>query len=148
MHRSVSPRFLSMLAVHAMNADEIIIADAVKDIPLSYLGEFARLLFDRIYQEVLGRPKLSAKERNWFEGEVKTFDQNFEKILASNDEQQRETALRAVASALCLSYYHAGGPQILREIKSGLTKAANDARRKGEIKEMRHHPNAADDAAL
>jgi hypothetical protein len=94
-----------------------LIALAINDIPMSYLGQFAKLLFDRIQQEVLGRPKLSAKERNFFEGEVKTFVHNFEKILASNDEQQRETALRAMMSVLAISYCHAGGSQILREIK-------------------------------
>jgi hypothetical protein len=126
--------------MRAMNADEIIIADAVKDIPLSYLGEFARLLFERIYQEVLARPKLSAKERNWFEGEVQTFDEHFKKILANNDKQQQDVALRAVASALCLSFYHAGGPQNLREIigefQNKWTKPAHLGRSRPDIQEI------------
>lgn len=119
---------------------EILIAVESKDIPLSYLGEFARLLLDRICREVLGRAKLSAKERSWFEGEAQTFDDHFKKILAYKDKQQQEVALRAVASALCLSYYHAGGPQILREIKGEFQKEriqpANDARSTEKIREI------------
>jgi hypothetical protein len=120
--------------------NDAFIANEVRDIPSSYLGEFVKLLFDKVHQEVLGRPKLSAKELNFFEAEVQTFDENLKKILANKDKHQREMALRAVMSALCLSYYHAGGPQILREIKGQFqkerTKKANLGRSRPDIQEI------------
>ncbi len=127
-------------------ASNVWISDNVADIPAAALDQFVMALSDRINEEVLKRPRLSQREQDWFEGEFKTFDDHFQKILVNKDKQQKEMALRAVASALCLSYYHAGGPLVAREIeaktrKNG-TKKANEAQENKVIREIirRHKP--------
>lgn len=111
-----------------LNAAEIamrprtFIAQTVKEVPSAYLSGVVEQLFDTIRKEVLARPKLSQKERSWFEGEAKTFDDHLKKILRNKNKRQQFIALRAVASALCLSFYHAGGKQILREMKGDFQK--------------------------
>jgi hypothetical protein len=103
--------------MHAMNADETIIASEVSDIPLPYLGEFVKLLFQHIRQEVLARPKLSKKERQWFEGEAATFAHNFENILASDLYQYevfRQFA-RHCAGLCCRPPFRTQQDSVLRE---------------------------------
>jgi len=114
--------------MHAM-PPRIVIASTVEELPSSHVGRFAKLLFDRLHQEVLARPKLSPRERNWFEGEAKSFDHHFKEILRNKDRRQRDFALRAVASALCLSFYHAGGTQILKEFRHQQIAPATAGRR-------------------
>jgi hypothetical protein len=103
--------------MYAMNVPGEILPSTIGEIPSAYLDDIARTLFHNICGDVLKRKRMSEQERNFFQDEADTFLRNFEKILASNDRPQKETALRAVASALALSYYHGGSPRILREAK-------------------------------
>jgi hypothetical protein len=116
------------------------VTDKVKDIPTTYLDQFPMQMVKSIWRDVLGRPKLSKKERNWFVGEVKTLIKNLRKIRVSNDAQQREAALRAIMSALAIGYYHAGGTQILRELEGAfrqkLIKPANWGRSRPDIDQI------------
>jgi hypothetical protein len=102
-----------------MTVDTAFLVDNSKDIPASYLAQFARLVLQTILKELADAYTLSPKERYWLAQEVRTLRGQIRTIAANKDAHQRESALRAVVSALSINYYHPGGPQILRAIKKG-----------------------------
>jgi hypothetical protein len=92
-------------------ADEIVIASAVDELPSEYVHKYIDLVFDELQQEVLANPRISSSDRTWFERETNNLRLKYKEILAAKNTPLKDAALRAVASALCVSFYYAGGPQ-------------------------------------
>jgi hypothetical protein len=94
-----------------------VVAVTVGELPSDQVGDFINHVVDQLRREVLARPRLSATERAQFEREASNLQVQRAKILRGARDRQKDAAQRAVASALCLSFYHGGGSQILREMK-------------------------------
>ncbi len=103
-------------------------ASAVDEIPSDYVHKYIDLVFDELRQEVLASPRLSSSDRTWFEREANNLQVKCKEILGAKNNRLKDAALRAVASALCLSFYYAVGSQATREFRFVQTEAAREKR--------------------
>jgi hypothetical protein len=115
-------------------ADEIVVASAVDELPSAYVHIYIDLQFDDLQQEVLARPNLSSEERARFEREAKNLQVKYKEILSAKNSPLKDAALRAVASALCLSFYYVGGPQAIRGFRQDQTARAREQKKVGARK--------------
>jgi hypothetical protein len=116
------------MLVDSPMADEIVMASAVDELPSDYVHTYIDLQFDDIQKEVLAKPSLSSYDRAWFEREANNLQAKYKEILAAEDSPLKDAALRAVASALCMSFYYVGGPQARLDLTA---RAREERMRKG-----------------
>jgi hypothetical protein len=109
-------------------ADEIVVASAVDELPSDYVHIYIDLQFEELQREVLARPSLSLSDRAWFEREANNLQAKYKEVLGAENSPLKDAALRAVASALCLSFYYLGGPQAIREFRLDQTARARERR--------------------
>jgi hypothetical protein len=74
-------------------------------------------LFDEICQKIRAKA-LPPNERSLFETYESSFKDNLEIILHSEDELERDAALKIAFAALSLGYYHEGNPTIVKDIEA------------------------------
>jgi hypothetical protein len=110
-------------------ADEIVVASSVVELPSHYVPIYIDLQFGELQQEVLARPSLSSSDRAWFQREADNLQAKYKEILSAENSPLKDAALRAVASALCLSFYYLGGPQAVREFRLGQTARARERKK-------------------
>ncbi len=108
--------------------DENFIASFVDEIPTKYVSQCIDLQFQDIQQEVLANPRLSPIDFAGFAREVNNFQLNYKELIGIENGRLKNAALRAVASALRLSYYYAGGPETAREFRLNQTASARERR--------------------
>jgi hypothetical protein len=109
-------------------ADRIVVASAVDELPSDHVDKYIDGVFGDIQQEVLASPRLSSSDRIWFEREANNLRLKYKEILSAKNSRLKDAALRAVASALCLSYYYAVGSQAMREFRIDQTRSARERR--------------------
>jgi hypothetical protein len=122
-----------------MDAEDLVgeLVVEIGDYTFQGVGSGAVAFFAAFADEALDGSNLNQEERSEFEGHAKTFIHNFGEIIRVNDEALREVALKAIESALFMSFFHAGNPQTRLRLRAELdkvrTKNANEARRKDTI---------------